>query len=53
MRYPIAEPARIPQMTARGKAVAGVPKETPPIKTTASRPSLRVVMKGRTAIAYF
>ena len=43
----------IPTITGMGNAVAGSVRETPPTKTTASRPSRRTVMKGRKNIAYF
>ena len=53
MKYPTIIPQRMPTMTARGKAVAGSLKLTPPTKTTASSPSRSKVMKGRTNMAYF
>lgn len=40
-------------MTARGKDEAGRPKDTPPMKMMASRPSRSTVMNGSTNIAYF
>jgi ketosteroid isomerase-like protein len=43
----------MPMIAARGMEVAGWPSETPPTKTTASMPSRRTVIKGRTTKAHF
>lgn len=46
-------PVNIPIMAGSGIDVAGKPKLTPPMNTTASRPSRRTVMNGKKNIAYF
>ena len=51
-RYPTARPARRPQMAANGMEEPGSPKETPPRKTTASRPSRATVIAGKMSRAY-
>ena len=53
MSQPINIPASSPVMTGSGIAVGGAEKDTPPTKTTASRPSRTTVKNGRTNIAYF
>src|SRR3954471_21791841 len=53
MTYPATSPAIRPTTTGRGMLVAGVEKETPATKTTASRPSRRTVTKGRTNMKFF
>lgn len=48
MIKPMSPPQINPVMTGIGIAFAGVERPTPPTKTTASRPSRRTVMNGRT-----
>lgn len=43
----------MPMIAARGMEVPGWPSETPPTKTTASIPSRRTVINGKTTKAHF
>jgi hypothetical protein len=51
--YPTQTPQTMPTIAARGMEVAGSPRETPPTNTTASMPSRRTVIKGKTNKAHF